>query len=458
MTQEISFPASDATPRPSPEQRFQSYANTGDMGVIQALIREYADHSYNQARRIIGNDDGADDAVQDAYLKLVATANRYDGSVPFAAWLGRLVISAAIDYRRKLPRHKNLSDLSDAGAAAMNDHANKPETTDRVELEVLRSALDSLPDRYRTPLTMHYLGGLDQSETAAALGISLKTIETQLGRGLERLRGKLVRAGFAISSAGLLAVFSSLPSYSASPALITSLTATRRLTSVGRQASERVLAAKKTSVAAAGLFKAAMVGGIAVIAALTLPILSKNTSPQQAGKVMSNTTHAPFGGTAWAIPGTIEAENYDLGGEGFAFHDLLDHETHLNESYRADGDDIIADDGGLAVGWTMPSEWLVYTVNVLESGEYTLETRVSAWDSGGTFHIEFSGGGVTDPIIMPEYDGTWKKAAPWQTLTTKVSLTAGQQVMKIYFDANGKENYEVANINYFRLTAAGAAK
>jgi RNA polymerase sigma factor (sigma-70 family) len=451
------------TPSPpaTPEQRFLSYANTGDMAIIQALIREYADRSYNQARRIIGNDDGADDAVQDAYLGLVSTANRYDGSVPFAAWLGRLVISAAIDYRRRLPRHMNLSDISDRGEAAMSDHAAKPGTTDQLELEVLRSALDSLPDRYRTPLTMHYLGGLNQSETAEALGISLKTIETQLGRGLERLRGKLVRAGFAVTSAGLLATFSSLPTYAASPAFITSLTATRRLTAIGRHASERMLTAKKVSMAAgSGFFKAGVMGAIAVLAALTLPVLSKDDPAKQtvAAATLMNSSHTPFGGTPWAIPGIIEAENYDLGGQGIAYHDLPDELTHPNDAYRADGDDIISGDDGLVVGWTLPGEWLIYSVNVRKSGVYTLETRVSAWDSGGTFHIEFSGGGATEPIAMPEYTGTWKTAAPWQTLSTKVSLTAGQQVMKIYFDNHGRDNFEVANLNYVRLTAPGSPK
>jgi RNA polymerase sigma-70 factor (ECF subfamily) len=147
----------------SPEERFLEYVRFGNKRIVQSLIQEFADRSYNQARRLIGREEGAEDAVQEAYLLLVSTANRYDGSVPFAAWLGRLVTSTAIDYRRRLRGHKNFSEMSDQGVAAMNDNANKPENVDETQIAMLRTAIDSLPERYRTPLNLHYLAGLDQS-------------------------------------------------------------------------------------------------------------------------------------------------------------------------------------------------------------------------------------------------------------------------------------------------------
>ena len=89
--------APDEPRHDSANERFLQYARTGNKAILQSLIREFADRAYNQARRITGRSDGAEDAVQEAYLRLVTTAKRYDGSVPFAAWLGRLVSAAALN-------------------------------------------------------------------------------------------------------------------------------------------------------------------------------------------------------------------------------------------------------------------------------------------------------------------------------------------------------------------------
>src|SRR5215210_7774622 len=95
---------------------------------------------------------------------------------------------------------------------------------------------------------------------------------------------------------------------------------------------------------------------------------------------------APYGGTPWPVPGLIQAENYDVGGEGVAYHDT----TAANEGgmYRtSEGPDVadgaLSDDGTYAVGWMRPGEWLQYTVNVPTAGTYTLGARVSsAVDTG----------------------------------------------------------------------------
>ncbi|MDO8725005.1 MAG: carbohydrate-binding protein [Candidatus Methanoperedens sp.] len=160
------------------------------------------------------------------------------------------------------------------------------------------------------------------------------------------------------------------------------------------------------------------------------------------------TSQIPYGGTPWAIPGTIQVENYDLGGEGIAYHDM--ETTNQGYQYRPeDGVDIehTTDTvGGYNIGWTLPGEWLEYTVNVETNGNYNLETRVAYGGTGGTFHIEFNGVDKTGPITVPD-TGSYQT---WTTVTKTVSLSAGQQVMKIVMDKKG--DYNVANINYIRIT------
>jgi RNA polymerase sigma-70 factor (ECF subfamily) len=255
----------------TPEQRFLSYVKSGNKAVLPALIQEYADRLYNQARRIIGRDDGAEDAVQEAYLILVRTASRYDGTVPFAAWLSRLVTSSAINYRNRMHRHRNMGDMAEQGVTEMKNNAVSSQV-DEKDIEALRTALDSLPDRYRTPLTMYYFGGLNQEETAQALGAPADRIAKQLSRGVEKLRVILGRAGFAATSAGLLTMVTSLPTYAASPAFNASLVASEPVVATGRIFSQHASPAAKALFLAksAIFFKATAVGVLAIIAVVLL--------------------------------------------------------------------------------------------------------------------------------------------------------------------------------------------
>ncbi len=87
----------------------------------------------------------------------------------------------------------------------------------------------------------------------------------------------------------------------------------------------------------------------------------------------------PFGGAPHAVPGTIQAEDYDLGGEGIGYHDTT--AGNSGGQYRSDDVDIEAttdSGGGFDVGWSAAGEWLDYTVAVASSGSYTLSARVAS--------------------------------------------------------------------------------
>jgi hypothetical protein len=157
----------------------------------------------------------------------------------------------------------------------------------------------------------------------------------------------------------------------------------------------------------------------------------------------------PFTGTPAALPGTVEAENFDHGGEGVAYHDISS--VNRGGQYRAEGVDIEATSdtgGGYNVGWIGVGEWLLYTVNVTTAGTYTLEFRVACGGQGGTFHLEVNGVDVTGPITIPD-TGSWQS---WTTVRrTGVSLAAGQQRWRIVVDSAGSAG--VGNLNYFRVVS-----
>ena len=156
----------------------------------------------------------------------------------------------------------------------------------------------------------------------------------------------------------------------------------------------------------------------------------------------------PYSGTAPALPGRVEFENYDAGGMDVAYYDTT--ATNAGAVYRNNAVDIQATTdtgGGYNIGWTTAREWLKYTVKVNAAGTYAIDVRVAAKGAGGTFHIEVNGVDKTGPIAVPDTGG-WQV---WRTLTkTGVALAAGQQVVRVVMDTNGASG-SVGNFNWFAV-------
>ncbi|MBO9699090.1 MAG: endo-1,4-beta-xylanase [Sporocytophaga sp.] len=162
----------------------------------------------------------------------------------------------------------------------------------------------------------------------------------------------------------------------------------------------------------------------------------------------------PFKSSAHLIPGRIEAEEYDLGGEGLAYHEANANGNEGKATLRNDEVDIETTqdvEGVYNVGYILKDEWLEYTVNVVASGNYDLDVRIAADGEGKTFHIEMDGINVTGPITVANTGG-WQT---WQTVTLKdISLTGGEHIMRIAFDS------DYMNLNYveFKDVITGIAE
>ena len=160
----------------------------------------------------------------------------------------------------------------------------------------------------------------------------------------------------------------------------------------------------------------------------------------------------PYTGSPVALPGTIQAENFDNGGSGVAYNDTTS--GNAGGQYRSTDVDVETTTdtgGGYDVGWLAQGEWLNYTVNVSSAGTYTLEARVAASGAGGTFHIEANGTNVTGPMTIPDTGG-WQS---WTTLSKSVNLSGGAQVFRVVIDSAGTGG-AVGNLNYVRVTSGGS--
>jgi beta-glucanase (GH16 family) len=148
--------------------------------------------------------------------------------------------------------------------------------------------------------------------------------------------------------------------------------------------------------------------------------------------VGSGCPQAPYRMTPTSIPGTVEAEDYDLGGQGIAYDDA--NSNNNGGAYRpGEGVDLqgTTDSGlGFNVGWTVPGEWLEYALDVT-AGTYDIEVRVASLALGGSLHIEFDGMDKTGPITFPATGG-WQSWSSVRVLD--VPLRAGVQSMRVTID------------------------
>ena len=157
----------------------------------------------------------------------------------------------------------------------------------------------------------------------------------------------------------------------------------------------------------------------------------------------------PYGGTPLAVPGTVQAENFDLGGEGVGYHDLT--AGNSGGVYRtSESVDITtskdAQTGGYVVTGFQSSEWLAYTVSVATSGTFDLAVRASNhYSSQPYFHMEVDGVNVTGSIPVPKTTN-WN-TFQWVTGKIGVPISAGQHVVKVVSDT------QYFNLDAVRLSA-----
>lgn len=160
--------------------------------------------------------------------------------------------------------------------------------------------------------------------------------------------------------------------------------------------------------------------------------------------ILNTPTQAPYTGTPVAIPGKVEAENYDTGGQGIAYSE--NDAVNSGGQYRTtEGVDLeVCSEGGYNVGWIGTNEWIEYTVNVMTAGTYALQARVASPNSGKTFHVELDGVNISGTMIVPN-TGNWQT---YQTIAVTTTLTTGTKVLRIVMDASD------FNINYLNFVSA----
>lgn len=168
----------------------------GDVEAFNRLVLYYQEIIYNQAYRMLADEQAADDVTQGAFISAYRNLKQYRGG-SFRAWLLRIVTNACYDELRRQKRHPTLQlePLDDSGEEIespywMADPTGTPEEKfEQAELaSAIQHCIDGLPSEFRSVVILVDVQGLDYSEVAEVIGKPLGTVKSRLARARLRLQ------------------------------------------------------------------------------------------------------------------------------------------------------------------------------------------------------------------------------------------------------------------------------
>ncbi|MCC6501424.1 MAG: sigma-70 family RNA polymerase sigma factor [Anaerolineales bacterium] len=185
------------------EQALITDAQSGNLDAFNTLVLHYQDSVFNTALRILGDEDQAADASQEAFISAFKSISSFRGG-SFKAWLMRTVTNACYDELRRQKRRPTTplepdtddGDEMDSPKWLADPNMTPAQQAEADEVEhAIQHCLDHLPLDFKTVVVMADIQGMDYTEVAAAIRVPLGTIKSRLARARLRLRECL--QGFA---------------------------------------------------------------------------------------------------------------------------------------------------------------------------------------------------------------------------------------------------------------------
>lgn len=146
------------------------------------LYKLYYKPMYSICLRIINNETEAEDVMQEAFLNAFKKIDTYKGEVSFGAWLKKIVINRSLDVLKK--RKVKFEEINEK----TNQIADYQMEIKEVNVQLIKDAIQKLPDGYRVVLSLYLIEGYDHEEISEILGISNSNSRTQYLRAKNKLR------------------------------------------------------------------------------------------------------------------------------------------------------------------------------------------------------------------------------------------------------------------------------
>ena len=158
----------------------------GDLAAFSELFNTYQARVYRLSLTILQNEQDAEDAVQDVFIRLFAQIRRFRGEARFTTWLTSIVVNSCRD---KLRRRKVRRVLALDWLRNIPDQQDVPQAfSDQEDKRRLWQAINRLDEKHRLPLILHYHERLPCQEVARILGVRVSTVYSRLNTARTRLR------------------------------------------------------------------------------------------------------------------------------------------------------------------------------------------------------------------------------------------------------------------------------
>jgi len=178
------------------EQVLITDAQNGSLDAFNTLVLHYQDSVFNTALRILGDEDQAADASQEAFISAFKSISSFRGG-SFKAWLMRTVTNACYDELRRKKRRPTTplepdtddGEEMDSPKWLADSNLTPDQQAEANEVEhAIQHCLDNLPLEFKTVVVMADIQGMDYTEVASAIRVPLGTIKSRLARARLRLR------------------------------------------------------------------------------------------------------------------------------------------------------------------------------------------------------------------------------------------------------------------------------
>lgn len=169
----------------------------GDTDRYEELVHAHEKGIYNLCLRMLGNEQDALDAAQEAFFKAYRALGGFRGDSRFSTWLYRLAGNVCLDMLRKRPDTPTVSMDDDDAPLFLADGSPSPqEILERSEIRrTVDAALDTLPPEFRQAVILRDVNGLTYEEIAEVTGLGTGTVKSRIFRARKKLAAALLGSG-----------------------------------------------------------------------------------------------------------------------------------------------------------------------------------------------------------------------------------------------------------------------
>ena len=173
-------------------------ARKGDQRAFGALVERHSRSVFRLAFRMTGNEQDAEDLVQETFLKAYKQLHRFDGRSAFGTWVYRIAANCSLDLiRARKNRAERQTSASSSETIDLLDQVAAPEPSpERLArsgqvASLLKPALEQLTDLERTAFVLRHYEGCGIAEIASLLGVETNAAKHSVFRAVQKLRRAL---------------------------------------------------------------------------------------------------------------------------------------------------------------------------------------------------------------------------------------------------------------------------